>query len=133
MSDSQIFQVLSIAYLAVGIGILVNAEFYKKMLSDFIENSAILYLGGIMALIVGYLLVAFHNIWVMDLSVIITVIGWLALIKGVVILVFPKSMIALSKSIVNSPAFMKIEAVIAIIAGLLFLFLGFCPESPFYI
>ncbi len=132
MSDSQIFQIFSIAYLAIGIGIFVNHDFYKKMFSDFIENSAILYLGGIMALVVGFFIVAFHNIWVMDLSVIITVIGWIALIKGVVILVLPKTMIALSKAIIDNAVFMKVEAIIATIAGLLFSYLGFCPKSPFY-
>lgn len=131
MSDSQIFQIFSLAYLAIGIGIFLNPDFYRKMLSDFMQNSAILYLGGIMALIVGYLIVAFHNTWTMDLSVIITIIGWIALIKGIVILIFPKTMIAISKPILNSPTFMKIEATIATIAGLAFSYLGFCPKSPF--
>lgn len=131
MSDGQIFQVFSLVYLAIGIGITVNPAFYRKMFADFIENSAILYLGGIMALVVGFLIVAFHNTWVMDLSVIITIIGWMALIKGIVILILPKAMISLSKSIISSPKFMKIEGYIAIIAGLGLSYLGFCPQSPF--
>ncbi|MHC4104175.1 MAG: hypothetical protein ACYSR9_04490, partial [Planctomycetota bacterium] len=85
MSDAQIFQVLSLYYIAVGIGILVNTQFYKKVFEDFIERTSILYLGGVMALGVGYLLVAFHNTWTKDLSVIITIVGWLALVKGILI------------------------------------------------
>jgi uncharacterized protein YjeT (DUF2065 family) len=131
MSDSQIFQIFSLAYLAIGIGIFINPDFYKKMLSGFMENPATLYLGGLMALIIGFLIVTFHNTWTMDLSVIITIIGWIALIKGIVILIFPKTMIVLSKKIINSPIFMKIEAAIATIAGLAFSYLGFCPKSPF--
>jgi uncharacterized protein YjeT (DUF2065 family) len=108
----------------------VNPEFYKKMFSDFVENSATLYMGGIMALVVGMLIVMFHNTWTKDFSVIITIIGWIALIKGVVILVVPKTMVSLVKAIVERPNFMKIESIIAIIVGLLFSFLGFCPKSP---
>ncbi len=131
MSDSQIFQIFSIAYLAIGIGIFVNPDFYKKMFSGFMENSATLYLGGITALVVGFLIVTFHNTWAMDLSVIITIIGWMALVKGVFILILPKAMIALSKGIISSAVFMKVEAIIAVIAGLAFSYLGFCPKSPF--
>ena len=130
MSDAQIFQVFSLVYVAIGIGILLNSNFYKKMFEDFIERTSALYLGGVMALTVGYLIVAFHNTWTKDLSVIITVLGWIALIKGILILIWPSLMIALSKAIMKSKSFMKIEAIIAIIIGLLFAFLGFCPKSP---
>ena len=130
MSDAQIFQVFSLVYLAIGIGILINPDFYKKLYEDFIENTSALYLGGIMALVIGYLLVTFHNTWTKDFSVIITVIGWIALIKGMLILVRPKVIIAITKAFVNNEKALKIEAVIVILIGLLFSFLGFCPKNP---
>ena len=119
-------------YLSIGIGIAVNPEFYKTIFSDFVERPAVLYLGGMMPLIVGYLIVAFHNTWTADLSVIITVLGWLALIKGVLILVKPKLMIAMTKGLVEKKKFMKIEAIVAIVLGVVFAGLGFCPKSPVF-
>jgi uncharacterized protein YjeT (DUF2065 family) len=130
MSDAQIFQIFSLFYIIVGIGILINPGFYKKLFEDFIDNAAVLYLGGAMALTVGYLILAFHNTWTKDLSVIITIFGWLALIKGIVILIRPKLMIALSKAILKNESVLKIEAIVIIILGLAFSFLGFCPKSP---
>lgn len=130
MSDIQIFQVISLVYLTVGIGILINPDFYKKLYEDFIEDTTALYFGGIMALVIGYLIVAFHNTWTKDYSVIITIVGWLALIKGVLIIVQPKIMIALIKAIATKANFLKIEAIAIIIIGLALAFLGFCPESP---
>ena len=130
MSDAQIFQIFSLFYIIVGIGIIINPGFYKKLFEDFIENAAVLYLGGAMALTIGYLILAFHNTWTKDLSVIITVFGWLALIKGIVILIRPKIMIALSKAILKNQNILKIEAIVIIILGLAFSFLGFCPKSP---
>ena len=130
MSDAQIFQIFSLFYIVVGIGILINPGFYKKLFEDFVENAAVLYLGGAMALTVGYLILAFHNTWTKDLSVIITIFGWLALIKGIVILIRPQLMIALSKAILKNESILKIEAIVIIILGLAFSFLGFCPKSP---
>lgn len=130
MSDAQIFQIFSLVYLAVGIGILINPAFYKKLIEDFIESASVLYLGGIMALVVGYLILAFHNTWTRDLSVIITIVGWLALLKGILILIVPNMMITLTKAILKKESILKIEAVVVIILGLAFSFLGFCPKSP---
>ena len=130
MSDAQIFQVFSLVYLTIGIGILINSDFYKKLFTDFIESAVSLYFGGVMALVIGYLIVAFHNTWTADLSVIITILGWIALIKGILILVRPKLMIAMTIAIMKNEKFLKIEAVVIIIMGLALSFLGFCPKSP---
>ncbi len=130
MSDAQIFQIFSIVYITIGIGIFIKPGFYKKMFEDFNENAAVMYLGGIMALTIGYLIVAFHNTWTKDLSVIITIFGCLALMKGILILIRPKMMIALSKAILQKESVLKIEAIVVIILGLAFAFLGFCPKSP---
>jgi len=130
MSDTQIFQIFSVLYLAVGVGMLINREFYKKLFEAFPEDITALYFGGIAALFVGYLIVAFHNTWTKDLSVIITIFGWIALIKGVWILVWPKSMIAMCKAMAKKEGVLKIYAIAVIIVGLGLSFLGFCPRSP---
>ncbi len=130
MSDAQIFQVFSIAYLAVGIGIIINPQFYKSIYEDFIEHTSVLYIGGISALTLGYLIVTFHGTWTKDLSVIITVIGWLALVKGILILVCPKLTIAMMKGMIKKQGTLRLQALIVIIIGLALAFLGFCPKSP---
>ena len=130
MSDTQIFQIFSLVYLAVGIGILINPDFYKKLFEDFVEDTTALYFGGIAALVIGYLILAFHNTWTKDFSVIITIVGWIALLKGILILVRPKIMIALTKAMVSKGNFLKIEAIVIIIIGLALSYLGFCPKSP---
>ncbi len=130
MSDAQIFQVFSLYYLAVGIGIMMNCDFYKKLFGDVTENTSAMFFGGIAALAIGFLVVTFHNVWEMDWHVIITIGGWIALIKGVLILVCPKTMTALTKAMINKESTLKIMSVFVIIAGLFFSFLGFCPKSP---
>jgi hypothetical protein len=62
--------------------------------------------------------------------VIITVLGWMALVKGVLILVQPKLMITLTKALMEKEKFLKIETIIIIIMGVALSFLGFCPKSP---
>ena len=130
MSDAQIFQLFSLVYLAVGVGMLISPGFYKKLFTDFCENAAVMYLGGVAALAIGYVILAHRGIrCTQDWSMILSLIGWIALIKGILILVQPKIMIALTKAMLKENL-LKIEAVVIIILGLALSFLGFCPKSP---
>jgi uncharacterized protein YjeT (DUF2065 family) len=130
MSDAQIFQIFSLVYLAVGIGMLINPDFYKKVVTDFCESAAVMYLGGLMALAIGYLILAHRGIrCTQDLAMILSLIGWLALIKGILILVRPNMMIAMTKAVMKD-SLLKILPALIILIGLVFSFLGFCPKSP---
>jgi len=126
MTDAQIFQVLGITYLAVGIGIIINPDFYKKLVTDFTENPPAVYLGGLVALAIGFLLVTFHNIWSKDWSVIITIFGWVALIKGLFLIVLPKVSIKIcnffKKQLIK---LLAVWATVVLILGGLLCWLGF--------
>ncbi|MHC5146911.1 MAG: hypothetical protein ACYSOP_05330 [Planctomycetota bacterium] len=132
MSDAQIFQVFSLVYLAIGVGMLINPAFYKKVFTDFADNASMMYLGGVAALVVGYLILAFRGCSVCfasGFSIIIPIIGWLALLKGILILVRPQWMLDMTKTMLKENL-MKIWAFVILALGLAFSFFGFCPKSP---
>ncbi|MBU1992507.1 MAG: hypothetical protein ABH856_02325 [Patescibacteria group bacterium] len=85
-------KLLGVVYIVVGLGMLINKDGYKDMMGDIYKNSLMLYMGGVMALVVGLLLVMYHNLWVSSWEVIITILGWLALLKGLLLLLAPKAM-----------------------------------------
>jgi xanthosine utilization system XapX-like protein len=126
MTDTQIFQVLGILYLAIGLGTLINHDFYKKLLTVFSENPPAIYLSGLVALVIGYLLVTFHNIWPSDWPVIITIFGWLALIKGLVLLLLPRVSIKICKIFESQmTTFLPVWALVMAVAGIILAWLGF--------
>ncbi|OHB49859.1 MAG: hypothetical protein A2Y10_09545 [Planctomycetes bacterium GWF2_41_51] len=125
MTDAQIFQLAGIIYLTVGIGIITGRDFYSKMVASFMDDAAAYYLGGLTALTIGYLLVTFHNDWVKDWPVLITILGWIALIKGIFLLAAPKAATQVSRYFIRNVKFLNIWAAVAIIIGVLFCWLGF--------
>jgi hypothetical protein len=126
MTDAHIFQLLGILYLAVGIGILINSAFYKKLMAVFSENPPALYLSGLAALVMGYLLVRFHNTWPSDWPVIITIIGWAALIKGLFLILLPNVSIKICGFFESQMAkLFPVWAVVIAVAGALLAWLGF--------
>jgi hypothetical protein len=125
ITDAQILQLLGIVYLAVGIGVLLNPQFYKKLLDDYSENLAVVYLGGLIALAIGYLLTTFHNIWVKDWPVIITLIGWIALAKGLLILVLPKICLRITRALKKQKRYLVAQAILVAGLGAFLGYLGY--------
>ena len=125
MTDAHIFQLLGLAYFAAGLGVLLNTDFYKKLLETYAGNPPLVYITGFIVLVVGYLLVAFHNIWTLKWSILITLVGWIALIKGMFMLVLPNSFAVISKALKRKKELLQIEAAIIAIIGLWFMYLGY--------
>lgn len=85
-----IAQILGLVYVVVGVGMVLDGPRYKKLVTEFTSNVALMYIGGVLALLAGYLIVTFGpGVWEVSYEGLITLIGWLALIKGVVYLTRP--------------------------------------------
>ncbi|MEN6385430.1 MAG: hypothetical protein ABFD79_09540 [Phycisphaerales bacterium] len=125
MTDAQIFQLIGIVYISVAIGIFTAREFYNKVASEFLNNPPVYYIGGLIAIVAGFLLVSFHNIWVKDWALIITIIGWIALLKGILLIALPKAMITFSRRFIGMTNIITVWAVVALILGALCCWLGF--------
>ncbi len=125
MSEAQIFQVLGIFFLAAGLGVLINLNFYQKLLEDFIQSTSVIYLYGSLSLFLGYMLVTFHNIWEGGWAVLITIIGWIALTKGLLTLVLPNVQIKIAKGFIGKKGYIITEGIIILIIGLVFSYIGY--------
>jgi len=121
----SLLQIIGICYLVIGIGLLINTKYYKKMIKDFSESKSVLFLSGFLSLIAGYFIVTNYNYWAWDWSVIVTLVGWGALIKGVILLIMPKMMIKISKYFTDHNGLMVFEGVIATILGTLITYVSF--------
>lgn len=124
--DLSIFvaRVAAVMYLAVGLGMLFDKAYYKKLLEGFTKDAGTMYLGGFMALVAGLSLVSFHNDWVKSWEVLVTIIGWIALVKGVMLLAFPTTMMDFTKSMVKGKSAGTYGAIVVVI-GLVFGYFGF--------
>ncbi|PIP65036.1 hypothetical protein COU77_03920 [Candidatus Peregrinibacteria bacterium CG10_big_fil_rev_8_21_14_0_10_49_16] len=115
-------QLFGVLYIVVGIGFLVEKKHYKMVLADFSKSPALMYYGGAIALMIGFCVTYLHNYWGSDWAVLVTLIGWVAFIKGIVILIAPRLMLDFVKWWGN-----KIEwaASAALGLGLVLVYFGF--------
>ena len=80
---------------------------------------------GAFTLILGLLFVQFHNVWTMDWRVLVTIIGWITLIKGSVALLAPSLLIRLSNAYRDSDTLISMQGFIAILFGLYMSYKGY--------
>ena len=119
-----IAKIISVIYLSFGVGLIFNTSFYKKGIEKLLDSAGFTILAGMIAVIIGIVIIEFHNIWEKDWTVVITIIGWIALIKGILLLAFPKSMVFF-KPMFQLENLYKFLAPLVILFGLIFAYFGF--------
>ncbi len=80
-------------------------------------NSMLIYLSGVTSMLAGLAVVNAHPSWTPDWRVIITIIGWLMLIIGIVRIVVPDLGLKAGSALYTSPTSLIIAAIIALVAG----------------
>ncbi|MBN2306591.1 hypothetical protein JXD20_01265 [Candidatus Peregrinibacteria bacterium] len=114
-------KILALLYLSAGVAALGGKITFAKIVDDFEKSPALTFMTGLFSITVGMLMVEYHNIWVKDWPVLITIIGWAALIKGVMFIAWPQ------KISFFKPWYKKTQVwgILMIAIGLLFGYLGF--------
>ena len=88
-------KVLGLYLLIVPAAVLLKRKQFAGLADEFVTNRAVVFLSGLVSLVFGLLMVVSHNVWTADWRAAITLIGWLALAKGVVRIMFPEKLATL--------------------------------------
>ena len=100
-----------------GVGFLLNRSAFMRFADDFIGNTGFIMMSGFPALLAGLAIVNAHNVWVADWPVIITLLGWAAVVGGIMRITMPGVVRAIGSAILGATSFIVIEAMILIGLG----------------
>ncbi len=126
--DLSIFlaKVLGLYFIIVAVMCLIKRKEFSKIIDGFFDNTALLYVTGIITVVLGLTMVIGHNIWENSWRVVITLIGWIVLLKGLAFLFLPKKiMFKFAKSFRWSKEWYFIVAIIMVLFGLYLASKGF--------
>ena len=116
--------------LVLGVGMLIGllgdgeAE-YMTMLRGFMADIPLIIVFGMLTLVAGLAIVNAHNLWVPDWRVIITVLGWLAIIRGVVAILFPVKVHELGETAMATSTGPTTGAIITLVLGGILSWMGY--------
>ena len=124
--DASIFlaKVIGLFLSISTISIIIRYKQFALIEKEVAKNPLLIYLSGFSALILGILLVVSHNMWVLDWRLIITIIGWMTLFKGIFRIFSPETVIKLISQKMNNKFFLLAE-IIFFFVGLYLIYYGF--------
>jgi uncharacterized membrane protein len=112
-------------FLAVGIGLIVNAAIYRKVAEEALRSHALIYVSGLLTMTAGTALILTHNVWTADWRVAITILGWLAAIGGAARIVYPQGTEAIGRWFLKNPMAMNVGGGVWLAVGALLCFFGY--------
>ncbi len=125
--DTSIFiaRFLGPAFIVMGIGLVANRENSRALAREFVDSPALIYLAGLIALVAGLAIVLTHNVWAFRWPVVITIFGWVALIAGVLRIVFPAVVMRMGEKMVASDSWLPIASIFYLVLGLWLAYVGY--------
>ena len=116
---------IGICFLIFSCSLIIAKSNYQAMLKDLINHPASIVLGGTINLIIGILIVVSHNRWESDWTVLITLVGWLILIRGILWTTFPGILLRNLAKLSVSYKPIYISSIIIFLLGMTLCYFGF--------
>jgi hypothetical protein len=111
--------------LFVGVSLFANELAFRKMAQDFLRSPALMFFSGMIIMPAGLAVVLNHNVWIWNWPVIITVLGWIAMISGALRVFAPDRVTKFGKKAINKKEHIIIAAAIWVVVGAVLCYFGY--------
>ena len=114
--------------VAIVVSLLVNIGSFPALAEQISRDPALIFLSGALLLVAGLAIVRAHNIWAGGWPVLVTVLGWLALLSGLSRMLFPFRMAALAAAVGQSTGLIVATAGVLLLLGAFLSFKAYGPD-----
>lgn len=125
--DMSIFFAKFLGLYLLIIGALLLFRKPQMILMVQSVTPAAIFFSGLLAILFGLFIVILHNVWVMNWKVLITLIGYLALVKGVIRLFMPETIKRVMMKTVQSGLAYAVMIIVILALGVCLTYHGFSP------
>ena len=117
----ELLILIGVYELAAGVAGFTNCIDWPAMLDEFERSTALTFVTGFAAFAVGAAIHLNHAHWTDLLAVIVSAIGWLVMIEGVLFMACPKPLLRFTRPLVRSQ---KPLSIVAMLFGAALVLLG---------
>jgi uncharacterized membrane protein HdeD (DUF308 family) len=103
--------------LAIGLAMLINADHFPEMAKQIGNDPGLIFVSGILLLVAGLAIVRAHNVWSGGWRVVVTVLGWLAVIGGILRMFLPFWAASIAATLGQSSTPVRIGALLPLLLG----------------
>ena len=120
-----IARLLGPVFALIGIALLLRAETYRAIVRDFLRSPALQYLAGFLGLFAGSAIVLTHNVWAFDWRVVITLIGWVTIVRAAVTVLWPEWIVPVGNVVLEHRAALLAGGAINFLIGIVLSYFGY--------
>jgi len=108
-------------YLVYGLSLLLYVKQWEKVVAEFMKNHFIWLPFAVFGLVLGLIMVNVYNVWAWDLYVVITLTGWVLIVKSVFYFLAPENWIksAMECKCIKSDAYFYFWGALMTVLGVL--------------
>jgi len=130
MSPRTVFlsKLIGLYCLLVALSMLIHKDATVAAVDSMFHSPAVLLLGGLTAIVIGLAMILGHNVWSGGApTVIVTVFGWIALIKGLIVLFLPPEAASGYFAALHYDQLLYLYAALMVVLGAYLTYAGFRP------
>lgn len=132
MSPRTVFlsKLIGLYCLLVGLAMLTHKEGIDAAVNSIFHDPGLLLFGGLTAFMLGLATILAHNVWSRAApAVIVSLFGWIALIKGIVLLFLPPQAVPQYFSALHYQQLFYLYAAVMVALGAYLTYAGFKRSS----
>ena len=114
--------------VAIAAGMLLNLSSFPALAEQVSRDPALIFVSGILLFVAGLAIVRAHNLWTGGWPVLVTVLGWLAILSGLVRIFFPTGLAAIAGEIAQSTGLITAGAIVFLVLGAFLSFKGYSRD-----
>lgn len=105
-------RILGPYYVIMGLWMLLRPDDVQKMWNSVKNTPPMIYFGAALQLLIGLTILSTYHGWTLGLPVLLTIIGYLIVLKGIVALFMPEKLVTYSEKLMAYPQALSIAALV---------------------
>jgi uncharacterized protein YjeT (DUF2065 family) len=125
--DSSVFlaRLIGPLFVVIGVIIVTNPSRLRTIGRELIQGEAVIFMAGMITFVVGLAIVNTHNIWVRDWRIVITLLGWVSVVAGILRMGCPRLVKGIGGRMIDHPSAMVFGGAGAFLLGLFLSYHGY--------
>jgi hypothetical protein len=124
-----IARVVGPLFVVLGVGTLLNQTLYADMIGEAALAPVLIYLSGVLAFTAGVAMLNGYHAWTFDWRIIITILGWVLVIAGIVRIVLPAVTAVAAIALYSRGPAMLIVSIVVLVLGIFLSFQGYRRQA----
>ena len=102
---------------AIALGMLFNLGAFPALAEQVSREPALIFLSGVLLFVAGLAIVRVHNVWSGGWPVLVTILGWLALIGGLIRILLPTRLAEMAAGFGQNTGLITVAGIVLLVIG----------------